>query len=556
MILFFSFAHLILSTLKFGENPYKILGLPNTATKQDIKSAFRKLTLQYHPDLNKKKDTTAKWVNINDAFELLNDPDRKARYDRTGSVSEDPEPIKQNDDPFQDLNEHFIKMRKVVYVEPKTPLLTVLNFDSFVSEPLNKKKFSISYFDSDPEVESLILVYSSVMCTACEIYLEIFEEFAQQFDSYVKCGRIDVSTSTQLAKDIGAKGYPCFIYYKKNLTTDKVTTDFLLDPINSAHQISTFLISQWKLEIYVLSSVDQFSTFLNHYDKRIKIIEIVKYVTETSSIQFDRFAGKYREKALFAIIEHKNFTIANQYDIRRFPAYLLFRTPEAEPLIFDSIDSLTLAVENYQGPVMAELTRLNFPQICGRSCLIRIGKAPQNVIEDLNYQYFPTFWIDENSKAAKVLGAKHNDWVEIDFDRNQYVIIPYNSENETNALKSSGSFNRNLGNHDLPANFNVDFQFEIFKLWVYLKINYIIGNITFAMVDLLFTACFFGYIFYNRFIGWLEKKKVSKAKDEKYHIKSDKKVNSAKDKENEKKVNTVKNDDDEKPLTLDDYHPD
>lgn len=556
MILFF-FAHFVLSTLKFGENPYKILGLPNTATKQDIKSAFRKLTLQYHPDLNKKEDTTAKWVNINDAFELLNDPDRKARYDRTGSVSDNPEPIQPKDDPFQDIREHFIKMRKVVYVVPKTPLLTVINFEDFVSQPINKNKFSISYVGNEPEVESLIFVYSSVMCTACDIYLEIFEEFAAQFDSYVKCGRIDVSTSSQLAKDIGAKGIPSFIYYKKNLTTDKVVTDFLTDRINSANQISAFLISQWKLEIYMLSSADQFYTFLNHYDKRIKIIEIVKYVTETSSIQFERFAGKYKEKALFAIIEHKNFSIANQFNIRQFPAYLVFRNSETEPLIYNSIESLTLAIENCQGPVMTELTRLNFPQICGRNCLVRIGKAPQNVVEDLNYQYFSTFWIDENSKAAKTLGAKPDDWVEIDFDRNQYTIIPQKGDNETDTIRNSGSFNRNLGVHELPANFNVDFQLEIFKLWAYLKIHSIIDKITFTMVDLMFTACFFGYIFYNKFIGWLEKRKVSKEKDKKYHFKSEKKVDSnSLVKENVKKANTVKNDDDEKQLTLDDYKPD
>lgn len=553
MTLFFLFLHFILSTLKFGENPYKILNVSSSATKQEIKSAFRKLTLQYHPDLNKKKDTTAKWVKINDAFELLNDPDRKARYDRTGSVSEEEVPIHPKENPFQDIDEHFIKMHKVVYVEPKTPLLSVLNFDDFVSQPLKSKRFSISYLDNEPEVESLIFIYSSVMCTACDIYLEIFEEFAQQFNSFVKCGRIDVSTSTQLAKDIGAKGIPSFVYYKKNLTSGKTVINSLLDPINSAQQISAFLISQWDLEIYLLNSVDQFSAFLNLYDKRTKIIEIVKYSSEKQNIQFDKFAGKYKEKALFAIIDHNNFSIAHQFEIRKFPAYLMFRNPEAEPLIFDSIESLTLGIENYQGPVMAELTRLNFPQMCGRNCLIRMGKAPLNVVYDLNYQYFPTFWISENSNAAKALGAKPNEWVEIDLDQNKYYIISQRGENETDTLKKSSSFNHNLDNRDLPANFNVDFQFQVLKTWIIVKVQSLIGRITFNMIDITITVAFFAYTGYNKLSDYLEKKKLTKAKDEKYQIKSNKKVDAKKLVQENLQKNKAANTVEEKPLTLDDY---
>ena len=57
MLIFF--IHLCFSTLKHGDNPYKILGIPKTATRQEIKLAFRNLTFKLHPDHNKKEDTRA-----------------------------------------------------------------------------------------------------------------------------------------------------------------------------------------------------------------------------------------------------------------------------------------------------------------------------------------------------------------------------------------------------------------------------------------------------------------------------------------------------------------
>jgi DnaJ-class molecular chaperone len=65
---------------------YKILGVPKTATDKEIKAAFRKLARKHHPDVN-KGDTTAeaKFKEINEANEVLSDPEKRRRYDQLGS---------------------------------------------------------------------------------------------------------------------------------------------------------------------------------------------------------------------------------------------------------------------------------------------------------------------------------------------------------------------------------------------------------------------------------------------------------------------------------------
>ncbi|MDT8390205.1 MAG: DnaJ C-terminal domain-containing protein [Lentisphaeria bacterium] len=67
---------------------YAILGVPRSATDADIKQAFRKLARKYHPDVAKGKDKAAddgKFKDINEANEVLSDPDKRRKYDELGA---------------------------------------------------------------------------------------------------------------------------------------------------------------------------------------------------------------------------------------------------------------------------------------------------------------------------------------------------------------------------------------------------------------------------------------------------------------------------------------
>lgn len=65
---------------------YKILGVDRNASDADLKSAFRKLALQYHPDRNPgNKQAEEKFKEINEAYEVLGDKEKRARYDQLGT---------------------------------------------------------------------------------------------------------------------------------------------------------------------------------------------------------------------------------------------------------------------------------------------------------------------------------------------------------------------------------------------------------------------------------------------------------------------------------------
>ncbi len=63
---------------------YDILGVQRGAEPQEIKKAFRRLAQKFHPDVNREPDAEERFKEINDAYQILSDPDKRARYDRFG----------------------------------------------------------------------------------------------------------------------------------------------------------------------------------------------------------------------------------------------------------------------------------------------------------------------------------------------------------------------------------------------------------------------------------------------------------------------------------------
>ena len=70
---------------------YEVLGVDRNASEDEIKKAYRQAAKKYHPDLNPgDKNAEAKFKEVNEAYEVLSDREKKARYDQYGHAGVDP----------------------------------------------------------------------------------------------------------------------------------------------------------------------------------------------------------------------------------------------------------------------------------------------------------------------------------------------------------------------------------------------------------------------------------------------------------------------------------
>lgn len=67
-----------------NKDPYELLGVSRDASEQEIKKAYKKLAMKYHPDRNKEADATEKFKEVSWAYEILSDPEKKQAFDHYG----------------------------------------------------------------------------------------------------------------------------------------------------------------------------------------------------------------------------------------------------------------------------------------------------------------------------------------------------------------------------------------------------------------------------------------------------------------------------------------
>ena len=400
MIIFFF--HLVSSTLEPTDDPYAILNVSRNANKTTIKEAYRRLTQKYHPDISKKNGSIEMWMKINDAFEILSNPDRKLRYDQTGKVDI------EDDLKLQPFGTNFNYRGKYTSgdIQPQTPLINNINFDDFVSNGN----------------ETLLLFYSSNISELTG-YLELFETFNERYNKLWQLGRVDMALGLELARQLNVIAAPTFVYVRAHNKTI-INPDNLNEiknvlkktiyqaprPLLSIEEILSFLTSETILptHLFTIKTKDELNKFLTTDPLTPHIFQLTRSLTLP---RFKKIASAARDIILFAEVIDSDFSIGTLFNITIYPALIAIRAPNAPYIIEYDMKKMGAFINDYGVPTGFEFEFYSSMRLCQESCFVQIINSTEGFDESMAKQIstmnYSIGWAPLSSPKIQELGFKN-----------------------------------------------------------------------------------------------------------------------------------------------------
>jgi hypothetical protein len=481
--MFFIFLYYARAELTPGDDPYAILGVPRSAIQSEIKAAYKKLTLQYHPDVSKESNAQEKWIRVNEAYDVLSDPDRKARFDKFGKL-----------DKVDSLDEE----KDMYYGKPDTKRevkdITFANFESFTK----------------PKGDYMFLVYRTVLCDECDLYLHIFEEYNRRFKKRMHCGVIDATNEIEITAMLGVEKVPSFVFIKKtNGTVENNTTRKAVStkPISSIKDIVDFWLSQYPAAIADVSSKSKLNSFLNDNPTHVHVVQYVRQGGPT--VSYHIIASVLRDYFSFGFYTDASFTAASNYNITMFPEVHIYRNPELPPLRFNEMSQLAKEILQYSNPVLFHVDGFTFARHCQQFCYVRCGKPPFFQAKGLVEINASIGWIEKDSNFVKSLKMDEGEWVAIFPEVGTFLRVQKRLDDKASLKYFFDDYRRKkVKEQPIPADFGFPLTFSAFLTESIRFAKYIIkmyGSAIFFFSIFIFSICLNYYL----------KKKDNKANEKK-----------------------------------------
>lgn len=205
-------AFVILVTIVASDDYYELLGVSKDADGREIRKAFKKLALKYHPDKNKEdQEIYELFVKISRAYEILKDEDSRRKYDLHGDEGLANE--------FQSRGES--QYRSWSYYE---------NFGIYDDDPeiitLSKADFERSVLGAS---DMWFINFYSPMCSHCHQLAPAWREMARELHGVLRIGAVNCEEEWMLCRQQGIQSYPSLMLYpnKEKYYGDRTTSNLV-----------------------------------------------------------------------------------------------------------------------------------------------------------------------------------------------------------------------------------------------------------------------------------------------------------------------------------------
>ena len=374
MFLFFLLSFTFSALVK-GQDPYAILGVSRTATKSEIMKAFRQKAKKYHPDINKEDGAQALWIKINDAYELLNDPKAREKYDKFGLVDESmdnsPKRNNQGDIVRQIINREMAsRSTNQNYGEfdlrQKAEVVITMDDSSFKFKTSDGRPWVILMHQNNGELSH---------------YKDILEDLFKKTGLLFGIADMPTSRSMKTAAKFKIKHTPQLVVYDPN--SDR---SFLYNGQMQLNKIITFATRRFGAEVTTVTNDEEMLVWRKKNLDKLHVILFSDLKKTPNS--FLLAAAFLKKMCVFAFASIDKDTIPNfpralgSTSMEDLPTYVFYRManprddtfggpviPLVAPLDLDA-GCLAALIRHFSFPVFSYVNRENFQRLCPTRCIL------------------------------------------------------------------------------------------------------------------------------------------------------------------------------------------
>ena len=333
---------LLILSIESKLDPYRVLGVDRRSSSQEIKKAYKNLAREWHPDKNDNPGAQDKFVEINAAYELLNDPERRKRYDTYGVVDE--RPGGRGHHP-EDHRQHFRRFHSPFDFFNGNDFFRDSGFHSGGSDPglyhkqmINSHQF-FSQIQPESTVKPYLILFFSDWCFTCLRIEPIWAKLTEELEP-VGFGIVTVHAERHrdLARKIGSNELPHI-----SLLLDTKVIHYK-DPQFSALRVLDFVRSKMPYKLVEFIDNTNIDDFLQGWhDNRIRVLLFGK--TEVIRLRYLTTAFKFRDRAKLGYVRITDSTvnILKKYNVaKNTDTMLVFHEDSQVPVAFVSMQDLAL----------------------------------------------------------------------------------------------------------------------------------------------------------------------------------------------------------------------
>lgn len=357
--LFFSILITFLSIVLSAEDYYKLLGVSRNASDKEIKKAFKKMSIKYHPDKYKdakeKEKAKDKFVKIANAYETLTDPNKKAAYDNGGE-----EGVKSHEQreasgqrgggSFEDIFSTFFNggggggqrftfntgggsrggRRHAFDDEEEEEAKHFENTDvlkltiASLTKILNRKDiwFILCYKDKDRGIKETI---------------EMWKTLAEKTYGIFKVGSINCKAQEELCEEFSIRDTPSILYFPE--VGDEPE---LYKGLKTWEKIFQFGASKMQSFVRIVNK-DNYGDFITSFSSNHKVLLFTSKMVTPPLLK--ALSKHYQGKLYFGEVRQSEVELCQRFGISKFPSLLVVSEPENHkgvsydgPLSRDSIE--------------------------------------------------------------------------------------------------------------------------------------------------------------------------------------------------------------------------